>query len=400
MLTDNRISVLLQKLPLIAVLGVDADFSKYKYLARLMDELKYKENFVNQYLKDHINIVVYPEKYGEDRYIKAGEKYISVKNMEKAVAEYRDTLEAIVLPGHCLDEDYIFEIPGQWDIDYEFTFGNSLYQIIFVEAFPYGKESFINLLDEAIEGYPFRIPKKVLFYRSDVQYGATDVSLLDDAIDNAVSKIKKYVQSWNVFDDSSRKNQLKELEFDLSTQFKRKRLKQIQKQKILFETHFERDYINESTRFLNIGDEENRKYGILSEQAFQRISDYENVKGSYDVEKKIFSNYLSLLKDNGESIISLVKKMYDIYLWDFLNIESLEFGDIKKQLIGSIEKNYKLRAKRPCPSTSYEYMILSAKENYIVKLKACVNSSIEENVHLKIKSDIKQKLEECEAKYL
>lgn len=400
MLIDNRISTLLQKLPLIAVLGVDADFSRYKYLARLTDELKYKENFVNQYLKDNINIVVYPKKYGEDRYIRAGEKYIPVKNMEKAVSEYRDTIEAIILPGHCLDEDYIFDIPGKWDIDYEFTFGYSLYQIIFVEAFPYGKESFINLLDEAIEEYPFRIPKKVLFYRSDVQYGATDVSLLDDAINNAVSKIKKYVQSWNVFDDSSRINQLKGIEFDLSAQFKRKRLKQIQKQKILFKTHFERDYINESTRFLNIGDEENKKYGILSEQAFQKISDYENVKGSYDVEKKIFSNYLSLLNDDGESIIGLVKKMYDIYLWEFLDMESLEFGNIKKQMIRSIEENYKLRVKRPCPSTSYEYMILCAKENYIVKLKVCVNNSIEKNVHLKTKSDIKQKLEECEAKYL
>lgn len=397
---DKKTHTLLRRLPLIGVLGVNSDFSRYKYLIRLTDELRFKENFVNQYLKDKVNILVYPKKYGENRYIKVDEDYIEIKNLKKAITEYKNAIEAIILPGHCLDKDCIFEIPGQWDRDYEFIFGNSIYQVIFVEAFPYGKENFIHLLDDATHEYSFSLSKKVLFYKANVQYGATDVSLLDDAIDSAVLKIKEYVQSWSVFDDTSEKYKLCESEFDLSAQFKKKKHIQIEKMKKVFETEFEKDYLNEATRFLNVGFYGDERNGILSEQSFQKASDFENVKGSDDVENRILSNYLSILKHSGKSIVKLARELYCIYLNEFINIELFEFDKFEKQTISAIENNYKLSKKRACPSKSYEYMILCSKEDYIVKLKKCVNQSIEENVHLKIKDDIKQKLEECEEKYI
>lgn len=398
MAIERRLYRLLCTLPLAGVLGVDSDFSKYRLLLRLTEAIKHKENFVNQYLKGKVNVLVYPIKYGQDQYVKADGNYEKVVDIERAVREYRESIEAVILPGGCLGEDFLFEVPGQWDPEYEFTFENSLYQLIFVESFPYGKENFAELINEAIRQYPYGVSKKILLYKMNVNYGATDVSSLDDAIDKTVLKLKKTIQNIQIFEETGASGQLGKAEYDLSAQYKRKKAKEIEGVKEFFDSGFEYEYSREATRYLNVGYD--KRDGILSEQFFQRASDFKKIKDADNVEKAILSNYLELLNTERESINQLAKRLYGIYLARFMDTESLVFDDMVRQTAESIRKGYRCRGKKACPDTSIEYMVMCNKEGYIVKLKECVNESIEKNIHLGIKKGIERKLKECEAKYL
>lgn len=398
MINDNRLYQLLQVLPLTIVLGVNLDFSRYRYFYQLTDELKNRETFVNLYLKDKIDILVYPARYGQDIYVKLSDGgYEKVQDIDKVFDVYKNSIKTLIIPGHCLNNDFLFEIPGRWDLDYELTFKNSLFQIIFVESFPYGKENFVKLLNEAVQKYPYYVVKKVLYYKA-VKTGATDTTSLDDAINKAASKISKYILDIRIFEGKENDDKDRKISYDFSAQFKWKKLKEVEAVKRAFESMFEYDYSIESTRLLCVG--ENEKPGVLSEQSFQKAADFEKVKNAEDIEKVIVANYLAILSDNKESIAKLAEVLYEEYLRGFLSVEKIDFGEMPNQVICSIKRDYKFKRKKSCPDTSVEYMILCNKEGYIVKLKKCVNKIIEERVHLKLKKDIEQKIKECEAKYL
>lgn len=398
MAIEKRLRRLLQALPLTVVLGVDSDFSRYRYLLRLADGMRLKENFVNQYLKGKVDVFVYPVKYGQDQYVKIDGEYETVTDMERAVRGNSGSVEAIILPGQCLGEDFLFEIPGQWQRGYESAFENELYQLVFVETFPYGKENFVELLNEAIQEYPYGVSKKIFLYKPNVRYGATDVSSLDDALGKTVLKLRKLVQDIRIFEDTGSNERLGEVKYDLSSQYRGKKAKEVEEVKGFFESGFEYDYSREATRLLNVG--HGKKDGVLSEQSFRKASDFVKVKNADDVKKTILSNYLSILSADGESIAKLAKRLYEIYLARFLDTEELEFDDMVNKTIDSIKKGYRCKKKRPCPATSIEYLVLCNREGYILELKKCVNESIEENVHMEIKKGIEQKLKECEARYL
>lgn len=398
MAIERRLHRLLSALPLTGVLGVDSDFSRYRLLLRLTDVMKHKESFVNQYLKGKVNILVYPLKYGQDQYVKVDGDYERVVDIEKAVREYRESIETIILPGNCLGQDFLFEVPVQWDSEYEFTFENSLHQLIFVEAFPYGKENFVELINNAVRQYPYGVSKKILLYKMNISYGATDVSSLDDAIDKTVLKLKKLISNIQVFEDGESDERLGKAEYDLSVQYRGKKAREIEDVKEFFDSGFEYEYSREATRYLNVGYD--KKDGILSEQFFQMASDFKRVKDADNVEKAILSNYLEMFSAERESINQLAKRLYNIYLARFMDTESLRFDDMVRRTADSIRKGYRCKRKKACPDTSIEYMVMCNKEGYIVKLKKCVNESIEQNVYLEIKKGIEQKLKECEVKYL
>lgn len=398
MAIEKRLRRLLQMLPVTAVLGVDSDFSKYKYLFQLTDKIRHKEKFVNQYLKGKVDVVVYPLKYGENQYVKLNRGYEQVADIEKAVIEYHSTIQAVILPGKCLGEDCLFEIPGRWDSDYEFTFGNTLQQIVFVEMFPYGKENFVELIWKVIRQYPYYVTKKVLLYKGSVRYGATDITSLEGAIDKTILALSNLVQEIQVFDASQSDEKLGKVRYDLVSQYKKKKAKEIEDVKEFFISGFEYEYSRESTRYLNIGCD--GKDGVLSEQSFQKASVFENVRNAVDVEKAILENYLTIFAGGRDSIVGLAKRLYGIYLDRFLDVESVDFEDMAKRTIGLIRKKYRCKGRKACPETPIEYLVLCNKEGYVVKLKKCVSKSVEENIHLEIKKGIVQKLKECEEKYL
>lgn len=398
MAIEKRLHRILQMLPLTVVLGVDSDFSRYRYFLQLAYGMGIKENFVNQYLKGKVDVLVYPVKYGQDQYVKIGGEYERVTDMERAVRKQSGDVDAVIFPGQCLGEDYLFEIPGQWERNYEFAFENELYQIVFAEAFPYGKENFVELINEAIQEYPYGVSKKVLLYKPNIRYGATDVSSLDDAIDKTTLKLRKFVQDIQIYEDPGNTENLGKVKYDLSAQYRGKKAKEVENVERFFEATFEYDYSREATRFLNIGYE--KEEGILSEQSFRSASDFTHVKNTDDVEKTILFNYLTILRAGGEGIVKLARRLYEIYLARFLNMEELEFDDMLGKTIDSIMKEYRFKKKISCPATSIEYLVLCNREGYIFKLKKCVNESIEKNVHMEIKKAIEQKLKECEARYL
>lgn len=398
MAIEKRLRKLLQALPLAEVLGVDSDFSRYRYLLRLVHGMGLKESFVNQYLKGKVDVLVYPVRYGQDPYVKIGGEYSATDDIEKTVREYANAIEALILPGECLGEDFLFEIPGHWDLDRELTIENDLYQIVFIEAFPYGKESFVELIHDAVRKYPYGVSKKILLYKSNVRYGASDVSSLDDGIEKTIGKLGKYVRDIRIFAESGTSEGLRGVKYDLCAQYRGKKAKEAEDVRHLFESEFEVDYLRESTRLLNVGDGE--KDGILSEQSFRRASEFENIKNTDDVGKAILSNYLEILRGNGESIEELARCLYEMYLASFLDTDTLEFGHMVSKTIDAVRKAYRCKSKRPCPAASIEYRILCNQEGYILDLKKCVDESIEEQIHQEIKRGIEQKLKECEARYL
>jgi hypothetical protein len=269
--------------------------------------------------------------------------------------------------------------------------------VLLLESFPYAKESFVALLENVIKNYSFSANIKIILYNIGIQYGATDITSIDEALSSAVKTLNKYTQNVQIMsseDNGAKKNAVAS---NLNFQYKAQKKQQVKEALEIFESCYEIDYMNDFQRFLVGNDEKDN--GILSEQTFGAAAKFELIKGSDDIEKRILLNYVNIVKSNRDILIRMIENLYQTYLYCFVKISGDYSQKIVDMLIYELENCYSFRSKTACPQTNIEYRRLCVDNGYIISLKQHVNDAIDRHIKERLREDIHNKLKECEVKY-
>ncbi len=62
---NKKLCKLFFQFPAICIYGNEGDFSRYKILKKIIIKFDNENYLINKYLRDRINVIVYPQKYGK-----------------------------------------------------------------------------------------------------------------------------------------------------------------------------------------------------------------------------------------------------------------------------------------------------------------------------------------------
>lgn len=398
MYMNNNLHRLFHTLPVVCIFGNSADFSRYRYLHQITNVFESKFLYLNRYIRDKINVVVYPERYGSFIYYIKDDNVYQEEDIDSVFKRSIDEIDAIVIPGKYENQNNLIEFPSMCDCEYDFSFSDYLVQMLFFESFPYGKQSFIDMVENAISIYPYSASSRIILYNNNEKYGATDIISEKESIDDVIIRLKRYTQDIQIVTEHFQISQINSLNSQVYSQYKIKKSKIIENRLKMLEDEFEFYYTEAAARFLiNEGEGDN---GVLSEQAFGTAFKYESVKKANDVERKIIDNYFKLLQNNQIFLYRLLCNIYDSYLNDLIELQERYLKKMAEEFIFGFDKKYKYGRKSRCPETPIEYRKLCNQEKYTIRLKQYVNELFYVIIKEKIYQDIYNKLKSCEVKYV
>lgn len=382
----KKLCKLFFEFPAICIYGNEGDFSRYKILKKITYML-HNENFViNKYIRDKINVMVYPQKYCDLMMVVDSDEVYIVDNIDMLALGEHDW---ILFPSDnlCNDEIIIFPVS---DTDIEEKVSN-IVKIIFVESFPFGKKEFCDFVSESVKEQNISSSKDIILFDDDFKYGATDISKEGVGKKEIFKKMGGYVN--DIYESSSYKEE--KILFDIKKQYIQKKrviLKQMMK---LFEDSFDAEFEFHKQRWLC--DEE--KKSILTDAAFEEISDYKNVKNTNDVERKIFDNLLDFLEEKKQDLCNMIRRMLNVYLYDLIFVPDKDIEKYFAKVISEFKKTYKFEKKQKCPNSKLDYRVLCSNGQYVIKLRKYLEKMIDVYMKKIIKSDIEKNLKICEVKY-
>lgn len=381
---NRKLRKLLFQFPATCVYGNEGDFSRYRMLKEITNIFVGKDFFVNKYLRDKVNIIVYPMMYANDILAINDDKIHTLDTVDRLKEKACDWL---LIPGNeaGIDGIYIFPVT---EVSEDFS---NICEAIFVESFPFGKKEFCDYVLEFIKKQGITCHKSIILYDEGRKYGATDISDESVGIENINKKMSCYVDSICTLSDL--KMGYKDVDIKKSY-VEKKRVMLSEAMKIFLEGY---DQEFKYLKYRWFGNEDNK--GVLTGSAFEYISDYKNVKGSDNVEKKMFDNLINLISEKKKDICNMINALLNTYLIDFVMISEEEIEQYYKNLIKEIKKTYRFDSKEKCPNNKIDYRALCESKKYVIKLRTYFEKMIDEKLKSMISSQIKRTLEKCEEEY-
>lgn len=132
---NKKLCKLFFQFPAICIYGNEGDFSRYKILKKIIIKFDNENYLINKYLRDRINVIVYPQKYGKIMMAIDSEEIYTLEKMDMLTEKKYNW---VLIPGDRLLTDEIIILPVS-DIEEVFN----IRQAVFVESFPLGKKSFV-----------------------------------------------------------------------------------------------------------------------------------------------------------------------------------------------------------------------------------------------------------------
>ena len=381
---NRKLRKLLFQFPATCVYGNEGDFSRYRMLKEITDIFVGRDLLVNKYLRDKVNIIVYPTMYGNNILAINDDKIYTVDTVDQLKEKACDWL---LIPGSesGIDGIYIFPVT---EVSEEFS---NVCEAVFVESFPFGKKEFCDYALEFIKMQGITCHKSIVLYDEGRKYGATDISDESAGIKNINKELSCYVDSICTLSDY--KVGYKDVDIKKSyVQKKRVKLSEVMK---LFLEGYDREFEFLKQRWLC--NEDNKS--VLTDLAFEYISDYKNVKESDDVEKKMFDNLIGYMSEKKRDICNMINALLHTYLIDFAMISEEEIEQYYESLIREIKKTYRFGGKEKCPDNTIDYRALCGSKKYVIKLRTYFEKMIDEKLKSMISSQIKRTLDKCEVEY-
>ena len=381
---NKKLCKLFFQFPAICIYGNEGDFSRYKILKKIIIKFDNENYLINKYLRDRINVIVYPQKYGKIMMAIDSEEIYTLEKMDMLTEKKYNW---VLIPGDRLLTDEIIILPVS-DIEEEVF---NIRQAVFVESFPFGKKEFCDLVLEFIKEQKITCSKKIILFDEDFQYGATDISDESVGIEGFIQKMS------GVSDDIYLLSDYKENDNKLSIkkQYIEKKRAILEYKIKSFKDGYDREFEFQKQRWLC--DEE--KKSILSDAAFEEISDYKNVKNSIDIEKKIFNNLLDYLGEKKEDLCKMIKRLYNAYLYELVSISDKQIEKYYDKVISELKNTYKFQTKHKCPDSKLDYRVLCSNGQYVIKLRKYLEKIVDNCLKTSVKSDIETNLRLCEVKY-
>lgn len=383
---NKKLCKLLFQFPATCVYGNEGDFSRYRMLKEITNIFVGKDLLVNKYLRDKVNIIVYPMMYEKDIFAICGDNIYTVDTVDQMKENACDWL---LIPGSegGIDGIYIFPVR---EVEVHEAFSN-ICEVIFVESFPFGKKEFCDYVLEFIMMQGITCHKSIILYDEGRKYGATDISDESAGIDNINKKLSCYVDCICTLSDYKMGHK----EIDIQKSYVEKKRVRLSEVKRLFSEGYDREFEFQKQRWLC--NEDNKS--ILSDSAFKYISDYKNVKESDNVEKKMFDNLINHMSQKKKDISNMIIEVLKPYLSDFVIISEEEIDQYYQKLISGIKTNYKFARKEKCPNNKLDYRVLCSSKQYVIKLRTYFEKMFDENLKTMISSQIKRTIDKCEVEY-
>ncbi len=380
---NKRIKVIIENSPMTCVYGNLGDFSRYKLLQYLTDTFYQKDLMLNKEFKDQINILVYPSAWDIRIYHLNNGNFCELQEIDKAEYQTGDTL---YVPGNYNNKKvYFFPAISCSDMQVKVN------ENIFVESFPYGKQEFLDFVFEIIAKQGITCENKILLYEGGRKYGATDITAQQEGLDNVYERISKYVSG--IFTDMSILDETFSL--CIESQYKKKKRIVLDDCKKRFAEGYERDFNYLKQRWMC--DEE--KSGILTESAFEYISDYKRMEKMKGIEKQIFDNLIQHIDSKKKEIKYMIKNLFFSYLGDLIVLDDSYISDCFTEFIKTIKKKYKFDVEEKCPESPIDFRVICNKNQYVIKMRKHLECMVEINLKDKIKAEICDNLKKCEVKY-
>lgn len=382
--SNRKLFKLLFRFPATFVYGNEGDFSRYKFLRELTTRFTGKEHIVNKYIRDKVNILVYPRGYGEELFAVSENEIHIVKEIGQLKEK---NYEWILVPGEVMSSDEIFVFPVTEDWE-QFL---NIREVMFIESFPFGKKEFYDMVFDCIIEQDITCHKVVVLFEEDRKFGATDISDENAGIEGVYKKLRCYVDEICKLSDFNLGNNYR----DVKKQYVRKKRVQLRTVRTLFTEGYNREY--EFLRQRWLCNEE--KMGILTDSTFEYISDYKYVKNSDNVEMKMFNNLLEHISKQKKDICNVIRELLSMYLINFKSISDEEVEKYYERFIRETRNSYKLGDKKSCPNNKLDYRILCSNERYVIKLRKHLKKMLEKYLYLEIHRDIRKELDDCEVNY-
>lgn len=379
----KKVHKLLFGFPVICVYGNEGDFSRYKLLRTLTDAFIGKDLLINKYIKDKCNVLIFPKTLYENTFAVKHEEIVHLESISDIKL---DKYDWVYIPSeYCNDNVYIF--PNNMD---DGLFQNCR-EMIFVESFPFGKKEFCDYVMEYIESHSMICHKKIVLIDEGRKYGATDISDENSGLDSIYTKLSDFVDEISTFSE----NKYDFCEIDLRKQYLRKKRVVLAKCCEDFESGFFDEY--EYQRQLRLCDEEEK--GLLTDSAFEFISDYQNVKGSIDVEGQMLDNLIKYIEEHKKEVCHLIYVLYARYLIDLKEIKKENVDLIYSNYLQMIRNKYKRGTKCKCPESRLDYRVLCSDNLYVIKLRNYLEAMTEKYLRDTVHRKINEELRECEVEY-
>ncbi len=138
---------------------------------------------------------------------------------------------------------------------------------------------------------------------------------------------------------------------------------------------------------------------ILTDAAFEYISEYDRVKDSKNVEKKMFENMTVHITDKKEEIFNLIEALLYTYLADLVIISDNDIEGYCKKFFKEVKKGYKFDKKQKCPDNRLDYRRLCSNKQYVIKLRKHYDKKVNEYLKNILHKEIERILIQCEEEY-
>lgn len=381
---NKKLRKLLFQFPATCVYGNEGDYSRYKMLREITDIFVGKELLVNKYLRDKVNIIVYPMMYGNDILAINDDNIYVIDTVDQLKEKACDWL---LVPGSEAGIDSIFVFPVT-EVNEDFS---NICEAIFVESFPFGKKEFCDYVLEFIKMQGITCHKSIILCDEGRKYGATDISDESAGIENINKKLSCYVDSICTLSDYKEGDK----DVDIKKSYVEKKRVMLSEVRKLFLEGYDREFEFLKQRWLCNEDDK----GVLTGSTFEYISDYKNVKGSDNVEKKMFDNMINHISGKKKNICNMINALLNTYLFNFVMISEEEIEQYYMGLISEIKKSYRFGSKEKCPNSKIDYRTFCDNKPYVIKLRTYFEKMIDENLKSMISSQIKKTLDKCEVEY-
>ena len=383
----RKLRKLLCSYPSVSIYGNEGDYSKYKLLKEVTSSFEGKEYLVNRYLKDKCNIVIYPGFLGQDIFaICQGDIIIpdSINDIKSFEFDW------VYIPGN-KDLYYTYVFYRLKPNDYENKEFFNIMVVVFVESFPFGKKDFCDSVMDYIEYHGIVGRKKVVFIDEDRKYGFTDISDVYSGREGIVDKLNDYVDDIGAYSEKS----LEDDHSNIKKQYIEKKRVVLERRLKRFQEGYDTEYEFYKQRYFC--DEE--KKSILSDFAFEKISDYKMVKGADCIEKKMFDNLIIHLNENKEDICLMIRMLFSSYLIDLKVISENEISKYFDDFVRNVKENYKYGKKEKCPVSKLEYRVVCSNNQYVIRLRRYLEDMTDKHIKNVVFKELKKEFAKCKEKY-
>lgn len=396
---DYKLYKLLKTMPSTGVFGNNSDISRYRFMIKLTDSFNGKEKFLSTYIKDKITVVLYPKIYDNSLYIMKEDAFEHIEKIEDIASRDKSEISAVFIPTNTERINCLVEFPSVCEDADVSVFYNEFRQSIFFESFPYGKESFENMVSHIILNSSFSMHKKIVLVKNDIKYGATDVSNLDDAINKAMVSMKKYTSDILYSNMKDIDYEILKVKVKIYEQYKCRKHELIKQRHYELLNDFDMEYQMAKERFLI--SEGTNGHGILSPSFFSEISKYNKVSGSTNIEKKIFDNYIYKVSAESKNIERFLKMIWNRFMLEISELSEKSNKEfVKEVIIKNIKDNFVIKEKIACPDNPLDYRILKDKNGYIIKLEKYIMDYFDNDLKDDLYSLMEKIMNECEEKYV